>query len=88
MNEECSMKPWIEVVDEDQARGPIKAHYDAARKRAGKVFNILKIMSLRPRQITYSMGFYETVMFGDSGLSRAERELVAVVVSRANDCFY
>jgi len=34
------------------------------------------------------MAFYRTLMFGPSGLSRAMRELIAVVVSRANRCEY
>ena len=82
------MKSWIKTISEAEATGRIKAHYDAAIERAGKVFNIVKIMSLRPRHITASMGFYETLMHGESALSRREREMVAVVVSKANDCFY
>ncbi|MCA9320508.1 MAG: carboxymuconolactone decarboxylase family protein [Planctomycetes bacterium] len=82
------MKPWIRVIGDDEARGSLKAHFDAAVKRSGKVFNIIRIMSLRPRQIAPSMGFYQTLMFDESGLSRAEREMVAVVVSQANECFY
>ncbi len=34
------------------------------------------------------MGLYLAVMFGREGLSRRQRELLAVVVSRANDCHY
>jgi alkylhydroperoxidase family enzyme len=34
------------------------------------------------------LALYRAIMFGDSGLSRAEREAVAVAVSQANDCFY
>ena len=34
------------------------------------------------------LGLYMTVMFGKSGLTRAEREAIAVVVSAANDCAY
>jgi len=35
-----------------------------------------------------SMELYKGIMFGPSGLSRQERELLAVVVSRQNDCHY
>jgi alkylhydroperoxidase family enzyme len=52
------------------------------------VFNIVKAMSLNPRVLRAAMGLYREVMFGPSELSRAERELLAVVVSRANDCHY
>jgi uncharacterized peroxidase-related enzyme len=34
------------------------------------------------------LDLYMTIMFGKSGLSRAEREAVAVVVSASNDCQY
>jgi alkylhydroperoxidase family enzyme len=45
-------------------------------------------MSLRPGVLERSMALYREIMFGPSGLTRAERELLAVVVSRANDCHY
>ena len=56
--------------------------------RAGKVFNIVKAMSLRPPVLRESMHLYREIMFGKAGLSRRERELLAVVVSRENDCHY
>ncbi len=31
---------------------------------------------------------YRAIMFGESGLPRAEREALAVTVSNANDCYY
>lgn len=79
---------YIRLIDEDEARGPLKVEYDAALQRAGKVFNIVKAMSPRPAVLREAMGLYRAVMFGPSELSRAERELVAVVVSCTNDCHY
>lgn len=81
-------KPWIRVVHEAGATGPLAEHYRAAVARAGKVFQIIKIQSLRPDCIDASMQMYKTIMFGPSGLSRAEREMVATVVSVANHCHY
>lgn len=78
----------LRLVDEDDASGLLKEEYDAAVARAGKVFNIVKAMSLRPGTLRRSMQLYRAVMFGRSGLSRIERELLAVVVSCANDCHY
>jgi alkylhydroperoxidase family enzyme len=46
------------------------------------------MMSLAPRQLRASMAIYREVMFGESPLTRAQREMLAVVVSRANDCHY
>jgi uncharacterized peroxidase-related enzyme len=78
----------LRLVEEDEASGELKNEYDAAVKRAGKVFNIVKAMSLNPKVLGASMGLYRAVMFGPSELSRAERELLAVVVSCANGCHY
>ena len=78
----------IRLIEPDEATGPLKAEYDAAVGRAGKVFNIVKAMSLRPETLQASMGMYKTIMFGPSSLSRAERELLATVTSSANDCHY
>ena len=78
----------LRLVNEDEASGLLKEEYDAAVARAGKVFNIVRAMSLRPGVLRSSMQLYRDVMFGRSGLSRVERELLAVVVSRANDCHY
>ena len=80
--------PHIRLIEPDDATGPLKDEYDAAVRRAGKVFNIVKAMSLRPGVLKQSMGMYTAIMFGPSGLSRAERELLATVVSRHNDCHY
>jgi alkylhydroperoxidase family enzyme len=78
----------LRLIDEDEASGELKREYDAAVGRAGKVFNIVKAMSLNPPVLAASMGLYRAVMFGPSELSRLERELLAVVVYCANDCHY
>lgn len=80
--------PHIRLIEVDEARGELREEYDAAIDRAGKVFNIVKAMSLRPPVLRASMGLYREIMFGPSELSRADRELLAVVVSNANTCHY
>jgi alkylhydroperoxidase family enzyme len=80
--------PHLRLIDVDEAEGQLREEYDAAVGRAGKVFNIVKAMSLRPGVLARSMGLYREIMFAPCGLSRQERELLATVVSRANDCFY
>jgi uncharacterized peroxidase-related enzyme len=78
----------LRLIEVDEATGPLKEEYDAAVGRAGKVFNIVKAMSLRPSVLKRSMELYKGVMFGSSGLSRQERELLATVVSHENGCHY
>ncbi len=80
--------PHLRLIDVDEATGELKSEYAAAVGRAGKVFNIVKAMSLRPGVLKRSMELYKGIMFGPCGLSRQERELLATVVSRTNDCFY
>lgn len=79
---------WIPTVAVADARGQLAAIYTAAIRRAGRVFNILSVMSLNPPVLESSMALYIAVMRGPSPLSRRERELVAVVVSQANACRY
>ncbi len=80
--------PFIETVSDNDATGLLARLYDGAKQRAGKVFNILRIMSPAPKTLQASMGLYTATMFGASELPRGLRELLAVVVSGTNDCFY
>ncbi|MEM7309339.1 MAG: carboxymuconolactone decarboxylase family protein [Planctomycetota bacterium] len=79
---------WIRTVAPGEARGKLAQIYEAAVSRAGRVFGILRVMSLNPTTLESSMELYKRAMFGRSELTRAQRELLAVVVSRANDCHY
>jgi alkylhydroperoxidase family enzyme len=79
---------WIRTVKAGEAEGPLRRLYDAAVERAGKVFGIVRLMSLSPPILDASMGLYRTLMHGPSALTRRHREMLAVVTSRANDCHY
>ncbi|MDQ2910732.1 MAG: carboxymuconolactone decarboxylase family protein [Actinomycetota bacterium] len=50
--------------------------------------NILASHSLNPEALEAHVRLYRTIMFGDSPLTRTEREAIAVAVSAANDCHY
>ena len=81
--------PWIRTVAPGEATGLLKRIYDEAIARAGKVFNVLRIQSLRPELLQAGLDLYQELMFSPrSPLSRAQREMIAVAVSRANDCHY
>jgi uncharacterized peroxidase-related enzyme len=80
--------PHLRLIAEDEAEGLLREEYDAAVERAGKVFNILKAMSLNPRVLRASMELYKEIMFGESSLSRRERELLATVTSAEQSCHY
>ncbi len=78
----------IRQVANDEAEGLLRKIYDDAIKRVGRVFGILRVMSLNPQTLRASMGLYQATMFGESPLSRRQREMIATVVSRENECFY
>ena len=79
---------WIRTVPTGEAEGPLRASYDRAKARAGRVFHIVRSMSLSPRMLDASIGLYLEVMHGPEGLSRRRREMIAVVVSATNACHY
>ena len=79
---------WIEEIEVSEAEGKLAATYAALIKQRGKVSNILKVHSLNPDAMGAHLDLYMTIMFGKSGLSRAEREAIAVVVSANNECDY
>jgi alkylhydroperoxidase family enzyme len=80
--------PWIKQIPINEATGLLKAEFDKALKRAGRVWHIVHIMSLNPPVLRDSIGFYISAMMGASPLTRAQREMLAVVVSFENHCHY
>ena len=80
--------PHIHQFSDEEATGPVRQELDAARQRAGRVWNIVRIMTPNPAVLRASMQMYRVLMFGDSPLSRHQREMLAVVVSKANHCVY
>ena len=50
--------------------------------------HVLASHSVNENVLRAHVGLYGAVMFGESALSRVERETVAVAVSAANDCHY
>lgn len=79
---------YIRYIQVDEASGTVKRHYDAATRRAGRVANIIKMMSLDAATLQTSMQFYISLMKSPNALSAAQREMLATVVSNANGCFY
>lgn len=78
----------IRVIREEEAEGLLKEIYDAAIRRAGRVYNILRIQSQNPATLEASMALYQTTTLRPSPVPRAVREMIATVVSNANACHY
>ena len=80
---------WVRTVPPEEATGLLKSLYDAAIKRAGRVFNVIRLQSIRPKVLRASTMLYSEVMSGkENALTRAQREMIATVVSRINECHY
>ena len=56
--------------------------------KLGFVPNVYSAYSLKPQRLRHFMVMYNEIMLAESGLSKLEREMVAVVVSSANRCYY
>jgi alkylhydroperoxidase family enzyme len=79
---------WIKIIPENEADGELLATYDQLTEPWGGVDNIMKIHSLNLPSLHAHFELYKTLMYGRSGLSRVQREMIAVVVSAANRCHY
>ena len=80
--------PHVHVFEYDETTGVARREYDAAQRRAGRIWNIVSIQSQLPEVMRDSMRLYSSIMYGPSPLTRAQREMLAVVTSRHNDCHY
>lgn len=80
---------WIETIPEELASGELqRAYRRAADPKTGDVDHIMKIHSLNPASLIDHQHLYKTLMYGDSPLSRVQREMIGVVVSAINRCEY
>ncbi len=80
---------WIRVIDEEDATGRLSELYaEHAAPDTGAVDNILKVHSIAPGGLEAHLGVYSSAMRGTPTLRKADRELIAVVVSQLNGCHY
>jgi uncharacterized peroxidase-related enzyme len=79
---------WLRVPPDESLPAEVRALQAPSREKLGFVPNVLRNFALRPLHLLRWNDHYEELMKGDSGLTKAEREMIAVVVSVANDCAY
>jgi len=79
---------WIATVPPEEATGELAALYQRIAGARGGVADIHQVQSLNPRVLAAHFEHYKALMFQPSSLSRAQREALAVAVSRANGCAY
>jgi len=78
---------WIKTIDEADADGELAEIY-AQEKIDWGVDNILKIHSINVLSLKAHLILYRTLLYGKSGLTRSQREMIGVVVSALNRCHY
>jgi len=75
--------PETSALDDD-----LKAYFNKCEEKLGMVPNVLRAYSFDANKLRAFMDMYNDLMLADSGLSKLEREMIAVVVSSINHCFY
>ncbi|MCT4371657.1 peroxidase-related enzyme [Yangia mangrovi] len=63
-------------------------YFDVCEEKLGMVPNVLRAHAFDIAKLDAFTGLYNELMLADSGLSKLEREMIAVVVSSINRCFY
>lgn len=63
-------------------------YFDICAEKLGLIPNVLKAHAFDIDKLNSFTGLYNDIMLADSGLSKLEREMIAVVVSSINRCFY
>ncbi len=79
---------WLRVPANDEVPAEVRELWRPSQEKLGFVPNVLRLYALRPTHLVAWNRHYEEAMKGDSGLTKSEREMIAVVVSVANHCTY
>lgn len=75
--------PPVDPPPEDIAR-----YYEVCREKLGMVPNVLAAYGFAPERLRAFSQMYNALMLGESELTKAEREMIAVAVSAENHCHY
>ena len=75
--------PPVDPLPEDLSR-----YYDVCREKLGMIPNVLAVYAFEPDRLRGFSQMYNALMLGESELSKAEREMIAVAVSAQNHCHY
>ena len=78
----------LHEADESQLPEDLRPYFQKCRDKLGFVPNVLRAWLLRPEKLRTFIRAYDELMLGPSGLSKLEREMIAVAVSSWNSCYY
>ncbi|WP_136658022.1 peroxidase-related enzyme [Nitratireductor sp. XY-223] len=65
-----------------------RAYFDKCQEKLGMIPNVLLAYAFDEAKLQAFSMLYNDLMLGDSGLSKLEREMIAVAVSSVNHCYY
>ncbi|HEX4418648.1 MAG TPA: peroxidase-related enzyme [Kofleriaceae bacterium] len=66
----------------------VRARIQEVQDKAGFVPNVFLVLAHRPEEFRAFFTYHDALMLKDGGLSKAEREMIVVATSGANDCLY
>ena len=75
--------PQLDALPDD-----IRARIVEVQDKAGFVPNVFLVLAHRPDEFRAFFAYHDALMLKDGGLSKAEREMIVVATSGANDCLY
>ena len=80
---------WIDAVDPGDAEPELQELYSrVCDPVSGDLDHILQVHSLHPAGLRAHFELYSAVMRSTKGLRKVDREMIALVVSQANECHY
>ena len=85
---EAQTGSWFPVPEESELPSDLRGLFAKARERLGFVPNVFRVYSFRPERLSAWFAHYRQLHQPSEGLSAADREMIAVVVSAANGCLY
>lgn len=78
----------LNLTMQDPLPPETQRYFDICVEKLGFVPNVLAAYAHDVEKLNAFTGMYNDLMLGDSGLTKLEREMIAVVVSSINRCFY
>lgn len=78
----------LDLPPADPLPDDIARYYEVCEEKLGMIPNVLAAYSFEPERLRGFSQMYNALMLGESELSKAEREMIAVVVSSLNHCYY
>lgn len=83
-----ALKTPTETERESTLDERMQKYLKVCEEKLGIVPNVLLSYASRPEKLKTFVSTYNELMLGESGLSKLEREMIAVVVSSTNHCYY